>query len=91
MSQPTFSFGTTADEVATFLADEIRGKNGSEQSYIRVAALNFFAVLITGTSLNGIGFETARVLAKFANLVVITGHNADRFNCLSNVTVPLFT
>ncbi|KAJ7859000.1 hypothetical protein B0H13DRAFT_2570930 [Mycena leptocephala] len=62
MSQPTFSFGTTADEVATFLADEIRGKN----------------VLITGTSLNGIGFETARVLAKFANLVVITGHNADR-------------
>jgi hypothetical protein len=25
---PTFSFNTTADEVATVFADEIRGKNG---------------------------------------------------------------
>ncbi|KAJ6584458.1 hypothetical protein B0H19DRAFT_1368060 [Mycena capillaripes] len=62
MSRPAFSFTTTAEEVATVFADEIRGKN----------------VLITGTSLNGIGFETARVLAKDANLVIITGHNSDR-------------
>ncbi|KAJ7846882.1 hypothetical protein B0H14DRAFT_2510565 [Mycena olivaceomarginata] len=62
MSQPTFSFTTTAEEVATALANEIQGKN----------------VLITGTSLNGIGFETARVLAKHANIVFITGHNSDR-------------
>ncbi|KAJ7465004.1 hypothetical protein FB451DRAFT_427334 [Mycena latifolia] len=35
-------------------------------------------VLVTGTSLNGIGFETARALAKHANLVIITGHNSER-------------
>ncbi|KAJ6630164.1 hypothetical protein B0H10DRAFT_2208284 [Mycena sp. CBHHK59/15] len=62
MSLPTFSFSTTADEVATALAQEITGKN----------------VLITGTSLNGIGFETARVIAKHATLVVITGYNLER-------------
>ncbi|KAJ7159667.1 hypothetical protein C8R46DRAFT_1224244 [Mycena filopes] len=61
-SLPTFSFTTTAEEVATVLADEIKGKN----------------VLITGTSLNGIGFETARVIAKHANLVVITGYDDER-------------
>jgi short-subunit dehydrogenase involved in D-alanine esterification of teichoic acids len=27
---------------------------------------------------NGIGFETARVLAKHANLIIITGHNSER-------------
>ncbi|KAJ7785166.1 hypothetical protein DFH07DRAFT_948246 [Mycena maculata] len=62
MSAPPFSFTTTADEVATAFADEIQGKN----------------VLITGTSLNGIGFEAARVIAKHANLVIITGYNAER-------------
>jgi len=35
-------------------------------------------VLITGTSLNGIGYEVARVVAKHANLVIITGYNAER-------------
>ncbi|KAJ7478297.1 hypothetical protein FB451DRAFT_1172632 [Mycena latifolia] len=63
MSMPTFSFSTTAEEVANALADEIQGKN----------------VLITGTSMNGIGFEVARVLAKHANLVIITGYNAERY------------
>ncbi|KAJ7754630.1 hypothetical protein DFH07DRAFT_822884 [Mycena maculata] len=62
MVAPTFSFNTTADEVATAFAAEIQGKN----------------VLITGTSLNGLGFETARVIAKHANLVIITGYNAER-------------
>ncbi|KAJ6455433.1 hypothetical protein C8R45DRAFT_1111464 [Mycena sanguinolenta] len=62
MAHPTFSFNTTAQEVATAFADIIRGKN----------------VLITGSSLGGIGFETARVLAKYAMLVIITGHNANR-------------
>ena len=37
-----------------------------------------FVVLITGTSLNGIGFETARVIAKHANLIIITGYNDER-------------
>ncbi|KAJ6535710.1 hypothetical protein B0H19DRAFT_1271433 [Mycena capillaripes] len=61
-SAPTFSFSTTAKEVATAFADEIRGKN----------------VLITGTSLNGIGYETALAIAKYANLVVLTGYSAER-------------
>ncbi|KAF7360700.1 Short-chain dehydrogenase/reductase family protein [Mycena venus] len=60
---PTFSFATTANDVATAFTEEIRGKNG---------------MLITGTSLNGIGFETALAIAKHANLVTITGYNADR-------------
>ncbi|KAK7000489.1 short-chain dehydrogenase/reductase family protein [Favolaschia claudopus] len=62
MSLPTFSVSTTAEEVAATFAEEIRGKN----------------VLITGTSLNGIGYEAARVIAKYANLVIITGYNAER-------------
>ncbi|KAJ7473537.1 hypothetical protein FB451DRAFT_1035633 [Mycena latifolia] len=62
MSLPTFSFSTSAEEVATTFADEIRGRN----------------VLVTGTSMNGLGFETARVIAKYANLVVITGYNSER-------------
>ncbi|KAJ7457958.1 NAD-P-binding protein [Mycena galericulata] len=62
MSFPTFSFETTADEVATAFSEEIKGKN----------------VLITGTSINGLGYETARAIAKYANLVIITGYNADR-------------
>ncbi|KAJ7691252.1 hypothetical protein B0H14DRAFT_3531963 [Mycena olivaceomarginata] len=64
MALPNFSFTTTAEEVVTVLADEIQGKS----------------VLITGTSLNGIGFETACVEANYANLVIITGHNVERLN-----------
>ncbi|KAJ7194977.1 hypothetical protein GGX14DRAFT_677823 [Mycena pura] len=59
---PTFSFETTAEEVATAFAQEIAGKN----------------VLITGTSINGIGFETALAIARHANLVIITGYNDTR-------------
>ncbi|CAK5278286.1 unnamed protein product [Mycena citricolor] len=36
------------------------------------------AVIVTGTSLNGIGFETAQAIARHANLVVITGYNGER-------------
>ncbi|KAJ7505913.1 hypothetical protein B0H11DRAFT_1976638 [Mycena galericulata] len=71
MSQSTdFTFHTTAEDVATAFAQEIQGKN----------------VLITGTSLNGLGFETARVIGKYAALVVITGHNEDRLK-LSEVAL----
>ncbi|KAJ7446954.1 hypothetical protein FB451DRAFT_1290907, partial [Mycena latifolia] len=62
MVLPTFSFTTTAEEVAAAFADEIKGKN----------------VLVTGTSMNGIGFETARAIARHANLVIMTGHNQER-------------
>ncbi|CAK5283312.1 unnamed protein product, partial [Mycena citricolor] len=62
MSYPTFNAETTAEEVATAFTDQIKGKN----------------VLITGTSLNGIGFETARAIAKYAHLVIITGYNRER-------------
>ncbi|KAJ7247190.1 hypothetical protein B0H12DRAFT_1235344 [Mycena haematopus] len=60
----TLTFGptATADDVATAFSEQIKGKN----------------VLITGTSLNGIGFDTARVIAKYANLVIMTGHNQER-------------
>ncbi|KAJ6455436.1 hypothetical protein C8R45DRAFT_593094 [Mycena sanguinolenta] len=68
MSHSTFSFTTTAEEVAIVFADEIRGKN----------------VLITGVSLGGLGFETARVLAKYANLIIITGRNADRLKLVED-------
>nr|GAT61180.1 predicted protein [Mycena chlorophos] len=59
---PTFGFSTTAEEVSDALASEIAGKN----------------VLVTGTSIDGLGFETARAIAKHARLVVITGYNAER-------------
>ncbi|KAJ7738155.1 hypothetical protein B0H16DRAFT_1571020 [Mycena metata] len=62
MSLPTFSFSTTAEEIAETFAAELKGKN----------------VLITGTSLNGIGWEGARVMAKYCNLVIITGYNLER-------------
>ncbi|KAF8215241.1 hypothetical protein K438DRAFT_1749305 [Mycena galopus ATCC 62051] len=62
MTLPTFNFSTTAEDVAAVFADQIRGKN----------------VLITGTSINGIGFEAARVIAKYANLVIIAGYNSER-------------
>ncbi|KAJ7491435.1 hypothetical protein B0H11DRAFT_2399945 [Mycena galericulata] len=59
MSLPTFTSTTTAEEVATVFADQIRGKNG--------------------TSMNGIGFEAARVIAKYASLLIITGYNSERW------------
>ncbi|KAJ7142686.1 NAD-P-binding protein [Mycena epipterygia] len=62
MSIPTFTSSTTAEEVVTAFAQEIKGKN----------------ILITGTSINGIGFEAVRTIAKHANLVVITGYNSER-------------
>jgi hypothetical protein len=36
-------------------------------------------VLITGTSLNGLGFECARVIARYANLIILTGYNTERY------------
>ncbi|KAJ6584395.1 hypothetical protein B0H19DRAFT_926005, partial [Mycena capillaripes] len=59
---PTFSFNTTAEEVTDAFAGEIKGEN----------------VLVTGTCVGGIGFETALAIAKYANLVIITGHNSER-------------
>ncbi|KAJ7446552.1 hypothetical protein FB451DRAFT_1055102 [Mycena latifolia] len=62
MTFPAFSSSTTAEEVVAAFAEEIKGKN----------------VLITGTSLNGIGFEAARTIAKHAHLLVITCPNSER-------------
>ncbi|KAJ7471187.1 hypothetical protein B0H11DRAFT_1374216 [Mycena galericulata] len=63
-----FGWSTTSDEVAGVFANEIKGKN----------------VLITGTSLNGLGFESARVIAKHANLLIITGYNEERLKLSEN-------
>ncbi|KAF7318605.1 Short-chain dehydrogenase/reductase family protein [Mycena chlorophos] len=62
MAYPEFGFETTAEEAGAAFAEEIKGKN----------------VLITGTSQNGIGFEVARVLAKYAGLLIITGYSQER-------------
>ncbi|KAF7348099.1 Short-chain dehydrogenase/reductase family protein [Mycena sanguinolenta] len=62
MSLPTFTPNTTAEEVAAAFAEQIHGRN----------------VLITGTSIDGLGFETARVLAKYANLVIIASYSSER-------------
>ncbi|KAJ7065740.1 hypothetical protein C8F01DRAFT_1366670 [Mycena amicta] len=62
MSLPEFTEVSTAEEVADALVSQVKGKN----------------VIVTGTSLNGIGFDTARAIAKYANLVVITGYNVER-------------
>nr|GAT43420.1 short-chain dehydrogenase/reductase family protein [Mycena chlorophos] len=70
---PTFNASTTADEVVDAFAADIKGKN----------------VLVTGTSLNGIGFETARAIAKYANLVVITGYNEGRLQASKNAILEV--
>ncbi|KAF7296380.1 hypothetical protein HMN09_01108100 [Mycena chlorophos] len=57
-----FTAETTAAEVASAFSEEIKGKN----------------VLITGTSLNGIGFETALAIAKYADLVILAGQSDER-------------
>ncbi|KAJ6469172.1 hypothetical protein C8R47DRAFT_798569 [Mycena vitilis] len=77
---PTFSFSTTAEEVATVFADRIAGKNGAT-ALTPLSDIRFFihcTVLITGTSLGSLGFETARVIAKHASLIIITGYSAER-------------
>ncbi|KAF7327960.1 hypothetical protein MKEN_00376200 [Mycena kentingensis (nom. inval.)] len=61
-SLPSFNASTTSDEVGSALSESIAGKN----------------VLITGTSLKSIGYETARAIAKRAALVIITGYNRER-------------
>lgn len=40
-------------------------------------------VLITGTSVGGMGYETARVLAKYANKVILAGSNEERYACIA--------
>ncbi|KAF8202069.1 hypothetical protein K438DRAFT_1671159 [Mycena galopus ATCC 62051] len=66
---PTFGIASTAAEVAGAFAEQIKGKT----------------VLITGTSINGLGFETARVLAvNGAKLIIITGYNSERLQLTEN-------
>ncbi|KAJ7711403.1 hypothetical protein B0H16DRAFT_1703499 [Mycena metata] len=79
MSFSTFTPTSTAEEVATALTEEIKDKNGRFCFMHNVSnASPLYAVLITGTSINRLGFEVARVIAKHANLVIITGYNAER-------------
>lgn len=79
MSLPTFTSDTIADDVSTVFANEMKGKNGTVSPIFDCHILIYSTVLITGTSINGIGFEAARVIAKHANLVIITGYNAERW------------
>ena len=80
------SFGatTTTDEVAAALRTEIKGKNG-EQALLNCECNKFlmgafgFPVLITGVTLGSLGAEVARVLAKYAALVVVAGRNKEKW------------
>ncbi|KAF9514818.1 hypothetical protein BS47DRAFT_1342568 [Hydnum rufescens UP504] len=58
----TFSPKTPGAEVAETLREEITGKN----------------LIITGTSLGGLGAEVAHVLARYTNLVIIAGPSDER-------------
>ncbi|KAJ7872513.1 hypothetical protein B0H14DRAFT_3860372 [Mycena olivaceomarginata] len=79
-TEPTFSFATTAEEVATAFSNEIKGKNGGLSVTHSHSRYNFnpVPVLITGSSIGGLRFEIARVIAKYAKLVVITGYDEER-------------
>ncbi|KAJ7258818.1 hypothetical protein B0H12DRAFT_1070178 [Mycena haematopus] len=87
--EPNFSAETSAEEVTTAFAKEIKHKNGVVQNPSVdngiIDLRPIFTVLITGTSLNGLGFETARVIAKYANLVIITGYNEERLKLSQEV------
>jgi NAD(P)-dependent dehydrogenase (short-subunit alcohol dehydrogenase family) len=65
MSNKNFGFSTEAEEVATYFADEIKGKT----------------VLITGCTWNGLGAEVARTIAKHhAALVIIAGRKQEQLD-----------
>ncbi|KAK7013078.1 short-chain dehydrogenase/reductase family protein [Favolaschia claudopus] len=80
---PAFSAKTTAQDAASALTEQIRGKT----------------VLITGTSIGGIGFEAARVLARYAGLVIISGYDRERLKLSAaaiekefpSANIPIFT
>jgi len=57
-----FDKSSTAEEVATAFQDQIKGKN----------------VLITGVTLGGLGAETARVIVKYASLVILGGRSLEK-------------
>lgn len=62
-SLPEFDFSTTAEGAASALSSRICGKT----------------VLITGISLGGLGFETARVIALHKpRLLILAGRNASK-------------
>ena len=75
-----FSARTTGAEVALVLQDHIRGKNGGRYEHLRKQLdVTFVIVLISGVTQGGLGGETARVLAPYANLLVIVGRSPDKY------------
>ncbi|KAJ7509208.1 hypothetical protein B0H11DRAFT_2216903 [Mycena galericulata] len=82
-SSPAFTFTTTAEEVADAFSSGIRGKNGTNFKY-----LNGLLIIMTGEAKptpkniphNGNVSQRHRLrsIAKYANLVIITGYNAER-------------
>jgi NAD(P)-dependent dehydrogenase (short-subunit alcohol dehydrogenase family) len=62
MSNKSFGYHTAADEVATYFADEIKGKT----------------VLITGCTWGGLGAEAARTMSKHhTGLVIVAGRKQE--------------
>ncbi|KAK4702487.1 hypothetical protein P7C70_g3737, partial [Phenoliferia sp. Uapishka_3] len=65
MAPSNFGSSTTADEAASELAKEISGK----------------VVIVTGVSIGGLGFETARVIANHgAGLVILAGRSTAKLD-----------
>ncbi|KAJ7149206.1 hypothetical protein C8R43DRAFT_1192863 [Mycena crocata] len=62
--------------------------NTTAEELATIFADEITAVLITGTSLNGIGFEAARVIAEHANLVIITGYDEERLKLSQDALIP---
>ncbi|KAJ7511977.1 hypothetical protein B0H11DRAFT_1899469 [Mycena galericulata] len=78
-SSPAFTFTTTAEEVADAFSSGIRGKNGTNFKYLNgLLIIMTVLVLITGTSLNGIGFAASRKVRH----VFLAG------NCQAHCTSP---
>ncbi|KAF7298504.1 Short-chain dehydrogenase/reductase family protein [Mycena kentingensis (nom. inval.)] len=73
-SLPTFTEESTGFEVSAALKDQLAGKN----------------VLLTGTSIGGLGFETARAMAPYVRTLYITGHNAERSKLAQDALVKEF-
>lgn len=70
MPPSTFNNHTTSEEAAAEFANSISGR----------------VVFITGTSLGSLGGETARVVAKYATLVILAGRSASKWVLLLSST-----
>lgn len=90
-NMPTFGPKTTTDEVIAEFGDRMRGKNSelvpesisfcaryAPSCSSMVRTMRHHQVIITGVSIDSIGYEVVRVLAPLVNLIVIVGRSEER-------------